>query len=179
MCEKLYYLGVKALLHNHKNQYLLLEVNQKDFTGPKVTSYWDLPGGRVQRNESTEETLKREVHEETGLQLSSPVTCLGTYLSPLEIPTKDDLPRGLILSVFLCSTTNESVRLSKEHLNYQWMDVDAAVTVLQHKYPPQFLKDFGHFLHQQQCRVGEVMLQGAKELSAHSAVHHPVIHRQG
>ena len=69
--EECYHLRIKAIIRNKEGEILLLQVNKatlKQYTG---SSYWDLPGGRVQRGEKVEETLRRELFEETGIMSST------------------------------------------------------------------------------------------------------------
>ena len=40
---------------------------------------WYLPGGGVKRRESIEQAVRREVHEESGLDVTGPLRLLGTY----------------------------------------------------------------------------------------------------
>lgn len=54
MSEAVFQVGVKALIMNEENQLLLVsETNNADV-------YWDIPGGRIDGDESFSQTLERE-----------------------------------------------------------------------------------------------------------------------
>ena len=55
---------------------------------------WALPGGRINDNENAEQCLKREMNEETGLDVA-PIKLIGIYSDP----TRD--PRGIIAAAYL------------------------------------------------------------------------------
>ena len=57
--------GVYAVL-KYKNKFILIKKGKGPFKGR-----WDLPGGKTDFGESPEETLRREVMEETGLKVRS------------------------------------------------------------------------------------------------------------
>ena len=59
------YIGVYALIKKGDEALFI-----KKARGP-YTGKWDLPGGGFEFGESPEETLKREIKEETGLDVSS------------------------------------------------------------------------------------------------------------
>jgi 8-oxo-dGTP diphosphatase len=64
--------------------------------GRTFNNYWALPGGFVEEGECVEETLVREMKEETGLSVK-PKAILGVYSAP----ERD--PRGQTIStVFVC-----------------------------------------------------------------------------
>ena len=55
---------------------------------PPYAGYWALPGGHVDPGEHTDRAAARELAEETGLTLASPLVYVGTY----DTPGRD--PRG-------------------------------------------------------------------------------------
>lgn len=66
--EDTFHLGIKAVITNDSGKILLLKVNPDQLKGNVDEPYWDLPGGRVQKGHSAEETLRHEVFEETGIE---------------------------------------------------------------------------------------------------------------
>jgi 8-oxo-dGTP diphosphatase len=139
MKEKIYHLGVKALIRNQSGEVLLLKVNQKKFKNPKPGSYWDIPGGRVLNGHTIEETLRREVEEETGLTTLESFEPIDTVVSNIEIPLEGEKKAGLVLSIYTCFPRGEiNVRLSEEHTEYCWFSTQEAANLLSYKYPVSF-----------------------------------------
>lgn len=120
--EKLYYLGIKALIRNTKGDILLLEV-----TKPDGRTYWDFPGGRINRGEDIEMALKREVREETGIAGLTIGECLGTELTPIEIPVSGDHDRGLVLSVYVCDVPDLPEIVTEPNMRAEWCSAKEAV----------------------------------------------------
>lgn len=129
--EDCFHLGLKALIHNRSGKLLLLQKNSKT-----KELLWDLPGGRIQKNESFEEALRREVYEETGLENITRMDPLTMVLSRSRIPLQDrDV--GLILAVYLCDVIDDAsvIRLSNEHLHYDWFKPAEAAALLAVNHP--------------------------------------------
>ena len=73
---------------------------------PKNNIYWHLPGGHLHVNESYINGLKREIKEETNINISK----------ILEIQNK------LNFRLYICMSNTEHVKLSSEHTNFKWVD---------------------------------------------------------
>ena len=85
----------------------------------KVSSrceYFDLPGGKMKLNESAEETLRREILEETSL-LVRPIHLLQHW----DFINDDYLIMGVI---YLCEILEGEITLSNEHDYYEWLPLN-------------------------------------------------------
>lgn len=95
---------------------------------------WELPGGRLNVNESWEEGLRREVFEETGLDNFTicGVAGVGNW--------KSSRNNGLRYGVFFCCSVDGVFvpRLSHEHSAYLWIkECDLAT----HKFHLSFVHE--------------------------------------
>ncbi len=96
-----------------KNRRILLE---KRKTKP-FKNYWCLPGGHVEKYETAEKAIKREVEEETGLK----VTKAKFLFYQDEI-----LPRikwHAVVLVFLCKTKGKIKMNEKEVSEIKWFEI--------------------------------------------------------
>ena len=139
MDEEKFHLGIKALIMNDKNQILLLKANPKNLKG-NTPEHWDLPGGRVERSSTIEETLFREIREELGIKSIDIVDQFDVFISNMKIPLENESV-GLILLVFTCKLNYKSdFTLGPEHLEYRWFNIDDAKKLLKLKYPESFIQ---------------------------------------
>jgi 8-oxo-dGTP diphosphatase len=125
--EKRIYFAVKALIISD-GKFLAVRKS-----GGKPLKY-ELPGGRMEFGETAEETVVREVYEETGLSVT-PVKVLDTWNF-----IKDSLQiTGII---YLCASANTaSVVLSDEHDGYEWLAPDEqSFGKMNRIFRPQLLK---------------------------------------
>lgn len=136
--EDNFHLGVKALIRNKRGEILLLKINLaklKDYNKP---AYWDIPGGRIKKGDSVEQTLKREVKEETGIKNIKKIIPFSMVLSKIRIPLKKDTV-GLILASYLCDVEEvKEVRISNEHTEFGWFSPQKTSKLLETKYPKEF-----------------------------------------
>lgn len=139
MHEDIYHLGIKALITDKNGKVLLLKVNPAKLKGAKNSDYWDLPGGRVQRDSTIEETLRREVAEEIGVTGVTDAKPVGMVLSNIRIPQGNNQSVGLILGVYACAIPESAdIRLSTEHIAFKWWRAQEAADLLRVKYPQEF-----------------------------------------
>ncbi|SDM00544.1 ADP-ribose pyrophosphatase YjhB, NUDIX family [Halogranum gelatinilyticum] len=80
---------------------------------------WELPGGRLDVGESTVDGLRREVREETGLDV---VIRRPIYT----ISWRNDRGEGRYGVYYLCVAETTAVTLSHEHTAYDWLAPSAA-----------------------------------------------------
>ncbi len=71
-----------AIIPYPDNKILLIKRNTRPFVG-----FWALPGGRMDPGETLEQTVVREIKEETGLEVSI-VSVVGDYV---EVGTREDV----------------------------------------------------------------------------------------
>ena len=94
---------------------------------------WWFPGGRIRKGESLEQTLRREIREETGLELKT-YKLVNVYSRVF--PERHD-----ITIVYLCKCTGEKVILNNEHSEYGFFNT---TQVGLHPYMLEVLKDLSH-----------------------------------
>lgn len=106
--------GVKVLLKNKDGKYLILQRSEEKYPG--VGAKWDIPGGRIDPGTSLLENLKREVMEETGLEITG---------EPKLITAQDILKtdKHVVRLTYLGFADGE-VKLSDEHKEYKWLSLE-------------------------------------------------------
>ena len=140
MSEKLFHVGLKGLITNQEGKILLLKA---DVSGHKINTnaYWDIPGGRIQKGQTVNQALKREIKEETGISDIGIPKLMTTVISNHEIPINDAQTAGLVLMIYKLQIKNSAkIRISSEHTAYEWVASAVAAKRLAHKYPPEFCK---------------------------------------
>lgn len=136
--EKLFFVGIKGLIEDEQGRILLLLADVSTHR-KNVEPYWDIPGGRVKEGSSVEETLQREIAEETGVTEIIDPQFLTAVVSNHEVPTDDGYLAGLILMVYRVKIpAGSTITISEEHSEYAWFTRAEAAEKLAHKYPPEF-----------------------------------------
>jgi 8-oxo-dGTP pyrophosphatase MutT (NUDIX family) len=136
--EDVFYLGIKTIIVNSEGKILLL---LRPPSGANGSTLWDIPGGRKRREEDIAEALKRELYEETGLQIDDrEVQFVGVNLSSSRI-SAGEIDAGLVLFVYKCKWDEiPKVRLSPEHCDFWWATPEEASEALQSSHiSPSFI----------------------------------------
>lgn len=101
----------------HNGKVLLLRESGKYVDGTNVGRY-DVVGGRVQPGERFDEGLRREIKEETGLDV--------TIGRPFFVNEWRPVVKGeqwqIIGTFFVCTTDTDTILLSEDHDKYVWID---------------------------------------------------------
>jgi 8-oxo-dGTP diphosphatase len=116
----------KAIVVNSEGKFLTLKKSYAKKT-------WDLPGGAVEIPEEHEVGLRREIREETGLEV-------GTGIKPLSVSSGYNHEEGeyfLFIGYVVVALSSE-VKISSEHTEFRWVTKEE---FLQLDATP-YLKDF-------------------------------------
>ncbi len=108
-------IAAKAIILNEKNEILILR-EARSYTEGTNHGKYQLPGGRIDVGESYIDGLRREVREETGLEvdIERPIFVSEWF------PTIKGVPHQIIGIFFVCRAKNDAVILSSEHDHYVW-----------------------------------------------------------
>jgi 8-oxo-dGTP pyrophosphatase MutT (NUDIX family) len=127
-------------------KYLLLEYPSTK-RGAK-SNYWDFPKGIIEKGEKEIETVKREVFEETGLKN---IEILEGFKEKIKYFFKFEGKTILkFVTFYLAETKEKEVKISFEHIGYEWLPFEKAVERLSFKNAKEILKKAHQFLRQRQ-----------------------------
>lgn len=130
--------GMKLLLKNRKNKYLVVLKDKMECASDNIEVHWDIPGGRVDTGEAIDKTLAREIKEELGITAYKKGKLLGMTVSNFANKFTGD---KLLLVVYAGRMPEkEKIILNKEHTEYRWVPAKEAIRLLSDKYPKEFLK---------------------------------------
>ncbi|MDE1860169.1 MAG: NUDIX hydrolase [Candidatus Micrarchaeota archaeon] len=131
MVEEVFQVGVKALIRDGEGRFLIVK--------EKGARYWDLPGGRIERNESVIEAFSRELEEEIGIKEVGVLGLRDAVVSKIKIDVGKEKV-GLFLIVYDCRLPKNQV-LQGKGLEHQWADRAELSKMLGNKFPEEFLKN--------------------------------------
>jgi 8-oxo-dGTP diphosphatase len=102
-------IDVVAAIIKKENTYLIVQRNRGKYLGLK----WEFPGGKVEPNESFQEALLREIHEELNIDINIHEKLAEEKYKDSEI--------NIVLHYFLCSIKDGTIKLN-EHEAMSWVD---------------------------------------------------------
>jgi len=128
--------AVLFVRENKKIKYLLLKHS---------LGHWDFPKGNIEKGEKIEDTVRREIKEETGI--SRVVFISGfkhwiKYFYRLKGKTVFK-----IVTFLLAEAKTKKVKLSFEHVGYKWLDFNKAMKLLKFRNSKEILKMANEFLN--------------------------------
>lgn len=109
-----HYEVVCALIYNKENKVLCCKRGK----GRALEGKWEFPGGKVEENETFEETIVREIKEELKT-IVKPIEYIGkSYYEYKDIKPYDDF--SITLYAYKCILINEKMTLT-EHSDMKWL----------------------------------------------------------
>jgi len=106
--------GVKIILQNKDGKYLTVRRSAEKYTN--VPDHWEFTGGRIDPGTTLFENLKREVMEETSLEITG---------EPKLLAAQDIIrPHKHIVRLTYSGFADGEVKLSDEHVEYKWLSLE-------------------------------------------------------
>src|SRR5512133_2762716 len=110
------FIATKAFI-SHRGKILILRESGSYVDASNVGRF-DLPGGRLYPGERYDEALRREIKEETGMEI--------TIGRPIAVNEWRPVVRGELWQIvgifFGCETDSDDITLSEDHDAYKWID---------------------------------------------------------
>jgi len=120
-------IGVKAIIERD-NKVLLIKRSR---IYGDLSHSWDIPGGRINFGEDPIDGLKREIAEETGLNLKE----VHQILDASTVFQNEQ--KHIVRLTFLCSIEEGSINLSEEHTEIEWCPI---ATITQRQFKDKLLQ---------------------------------------
>ena len=110
---KTFLVSQKALIIEDQRFLLLLDAHRRK---------WELPGGLLEMDEALVSGLKREVREETRLEIivGCPISMCDAWVQSFKFRNGAVLDARVIVVTHLCTKTDGSVEISEEHTDFKW-----------------------------------------------------------
>jgi 8-oxo-dGTP pyrophosphatase MutT (NUDIX family) len=96
--------------------------------------------GRLEQGEKPEQAALREVHEETGLAVAR---LYNVTVQPFYLHAIGTIQMAVVFAAFV---EGEAVMLGEEHVGYEWLDVDSALSRFAWPREAAAMRDIVHLL---------------------------------
>ena len=111
--------------------------------------HWEFPKGAVEKGETEQIAAKREIKEETGLEIDS---FYPGFRRKIEYKYRRDggLSHKQVI-FFLAMTSQNEVKISFEHTGFKWLNFDRAMGILSFENARSVLKEANDFLSKEEA----------------------------
>jgi 8-oxo-dGTP diphosphatase len=131
--------AVGAIVENTNTGKILLlkRSEEKDFSG----GIWEYITGRLNQFEEPEDGLRREIREESGIEVE--------ILKPISIyhifRGEKSAENELVGIMYWCRTASEEIKLSEEHTDFKWIFAKEALEMME---KPGMKRDIEAFIRE-------------------------------
>jgi len=108
------------------------------------SGHWDFPKGHIETNETEQQTLKREIEEETGIKDVKIVHGFKEIIHYYFKFNNELINKEVVF--YLAQTNTEQVKLSFEHIGFEWLPFEEAKEKLTYKNAKVILEKANDFL---------------------------------
>ncbi|HBB36965.1 MAG: hypothetical protein UX02_C0002G0175 [Candidatus Moranbacteria bacterium GW2011_GWC1_45_18] len=143
-----------VVFRREKNKILYLLIQHPKSDG--FQGHWDFPKGHIEKGETWEDALRREVKEETGITKFEIIPGFYTWYKYFyrakgnEKKERKASNRGInifkIVTAYLAKTEEKEVRLSFEHVNFSWLEYKESLKRITYKNSRNAFKEANRFL---------------------------------
>ncbi len=102
----------RVLLFDQNGSILVLKRSEKSRSNP---GKWELPGGKPSEGESFEESLRREVSEETGFEID--------ILQSAGTADQEVFGYHVVHVILIASIKSGGLTISNEHSEFRWVKI--------------------------------------------------------
>ena len=120
--------SVAAIVY-HNNEYLLLKYG---------LGHWEFVKGHIEKGETEEETIIRELKEETGIRVAHIIKGFKEDYDYFFKSRGQKIHKSV--SCLLIKSDTKDVELSYEHDDYKWLPIDKAIKQVTYKNAKDLLK---------------------------------------
>ncbi len=118
-----------------ENKYLLLKYGM---------GHWGLVKGNVEKGESKEETIIRELYEETGIKDAEIIEGFNEAIDYYYTFKGERIHK--FVNYLLIKSNEKKIKLSYEHDDYKWLSFDEAIEQVDFKNIKKVLKKAHQFI---------------------------------
>jgi len=127
--------GAVLFIKEKESTYLLLQYEAK---------HWDFPKGNIEKGETDLQTVKREIEEETSIK---DIEIIQDFKEIMQYHFKfeGELINKTVV-YYLAKTKSKEVKISFEHIGFEWLPYDKALEKLSFKNAKDILEKAHKFL---------------------------------
>ncbi len=114
------YIGLHAFFLDKNGRVLII---RRCPTNRYMPLHWDVPGGKKQSGEDIYTAIKREVAEETSLDICALGDPMSVYVNSTQLPIREDLQ--IVFSCEVEDTEKKVILNEREHDRYEWVDPES------------------------------------------------------
>jgi 8-oxo-dGTP pyrophosphatase MutT (NUDIX family) len=154
--------SVGAVVFRREKKKILYLVLLKTPRKPSAPDYWGFPQGHMEKRETWEDTLIREMREETKLTNLKIIPDFYAWVKYFYRAVGEEANKrnrknvGLnvfkISTFYLAEAKAKKIKLSREHIDYKWLEYKKALDLLTYKQTKKVLEKANRFLERSKTK---------------------------
>lgn len=116
--------------------------------------HWSFPKGNIEKGESLEETVRREIKEETGIKDIKLIEGFKEHIKYFYKLKGKNIFK--IVTYFLAETKTREIKISWEHTGFKWLSYEEALKTITYKNAREVLKKANEFLRNYVTKNGSL-----------------------